>query len=375
MTHTPLRLGFIGGGMNSAVGSTHFIASQMDGLFRVEAGCFSRNSEVNLRTANKWNICSNRTYHSWQSLLETEQDSLDAVVVLTPTPDHPEQVMNALRMKYPVICEKALAACSTDAAMIDALERDMQGFLGVTYNYSGYPMLRELRAWIQDNRFGRVEQVQIEMPQEGFARLNQEGNPFIAQQWRLVDGVIPTISLDLGVHLHHLIDFLTGAKPMKLVASHSSFGRYQQVIDNVNAIVCCSGGIECNLWYSKSALGYRNGLQIRVFGEQGAAEWRQMNPEVLLIHDNRGRTTKLDRASVDVKVAHLSRYNRFKAGHPAGFLEAFANLYADLAATLNGEQIEDNHRIYSASYALEGLRFLEAMANSVRERRWVALDD
>ena len=112
MTTDPLRLGFIGGGINSAVGDTHFIASQMDGLFKVESGCFSENEEVNRQTSLRRHIDSNRLYSSWQELLSKEATHLDAIVVLTPTPDHTPAVLAAIEVGMPVICEKALAACS-----------------------------------------------------------------------------------------------------------------------------------------------------------------------------------------------------------------------------------------------------------------------
>lgn len=375
MNNRPLKLGFIGGGINSAVGETHFIAAQMDDLFGVEAGCFSKQPEINRQTAQRRHIAEERLYATWKAMLEAEQDRLDAVVVLTPTPEHTPVVLAALEQGLAVICEKALAVSSHDARLIEQSLAEHAGTLFVTYNYTGYPMLRELRAIIHDGRIGRIEQIHIEMPQEGFARLNRDGEPMIPQQWRLRDGALPTISLDLGVHLHHIVDFLTGARPLEVVASQASLGQFRQVIDNINAIVHYTDGIECGMWYSKAALGHRNGLRVRVYGELGAAEWFQMDPERLLLHDNRGHTTHLDRACIDVKLAHLPRYNRFKAGHPAGFMAAFANLYADIASCLRGGTPEQGGAVFSAPHAREGLVLLEALATSARERRWVAIDD
>ena len=373
MNTKPLRLGFIGGGINSAVGDTHFIAAQMDGLFKVETGCFSQDAEINRQTSFRRHIDSSRLYSSWQELLNKETDSLDAVVVLTPTPDHTPVVLAALEIGLPVICEKALAASSEEVQRIEQSISANAGSLFVTYNYSGYPMLRELREKIQKGFIGRIEQIHIEMPQEGFARLDQNGLPIIPQQWRLKDGVIPTISLDLGVHVHHIIYFLTGAHPLELVASQTSLGQYRQVIDNITALIHYSNDIECSMWFSKAALGHRNGLRVRVYGESGAAEWYQMDPERLLLHDNCGRTTNLDRASMDVQLAQLPRYNRFKAGHPAGFTEAFANIYADIAASLRGETSTQYADVFSVHHAREGLEVLEAMATSAREKRWVSV--
>lgn len=372
--NSKLRLGFIGGGVNSAVGTTHFIASQMDGRFEVVAGCFSRHAEVNTETGSCWGISEDRLYNNSSEMLMRERDDIDAIVILTPTPEHVEPVLEALKNRYPVICEKALATSSTDVLLIEQTQTQQQGFLAVTYNYTGYPMLRELRHMIHRGDLGKVEQIHVEMPQEGYARLNRQGESIIPQQWRLHDGELPTLSLDLGVHLHHIIDFLTGEKPQEVVASQSTHGRFVQVIDTTMCIARYTNALECSIWYSKAALGYRNGLRIRVFGEHASAEWYQMEPENLMYYDSRGRKTIIDRANVDVDLAPKLRYNRFKAGHPAGFLEAFANHYWDIADSLvkfnvKGFQAESEY-VFTARHALEGLLMLEAISQSSKEHCW-----
>ena len=377
MTNNPLRLGFIGGGINSAVGRTHFIAAQMDGLFRIQAGCFSRHQDINAKTADQWGVEPQRVHASWEVMLEEEQGQLDAIVILTPTPHHRLPVISALRAGFPVICEKALATSSEKATEMEKVAQETGRLLAVTYNYTGYPMIRELKQMIENGRLGRVEQIHVEMPQEGFARLDREGNPIVPQQWRLTDGPVPTISLDLGVHVHHLVDFLTGEKPKSVVATQSSLGRFRQVVDNTMALVSYRGGMEGHFWFSKAALGHRNGLRVRVYGEGGAAEWLQMDPEFLHFSDNRGQQRQIDRASPDVSLAHLDRYNRFKSGHPAGFLEAFANLYSDISNHI-GREIASvasaNPYVFSACQAREGLLLLEAIDRSARERRWINIE-
>lgn len=372
-----LKLGFIGGGVNSAVGATHFIASQMDKLFQVEAGCFSRHQVVNIETAERWHIAPERRYDNFQQLLQKEKDHLDAVVVLTPTPDHVEPVIQALKMGYPVICEKALASSSSDAKLIKQVQQEQQGFLTVTYNYTGYPMLRELRNMIRKGNLGKIEQIHIEMPQEGFSRVNKQGQPIIPQQWRLVDAQLPTIYLDLGVHVHNIIDFLTGEKPLEVVGMQSSLGRFHQIIDNSLCLANYTNNLQCSIWFSKAALGYRNGLRVRVFGENGAIEWHQMDSEFLIYNDNKGYKIIIDRANIEVEVANQPRYNRFKAGHPAGFLEAFANLYWDISESLEsyqktGLQYPSNH-IFTVDDAWEGLEMLEALSESSKSKCWKSL--
>lgn len=368
----PLRLGFIGGALNSAVGYTHFNSSRLDGLFRVDCGCFSRNAEQNQATATAYGVAPERVYGNWQELLALEQGAIDAVVVLTPTPDHRDIAIAALDAGIPVICEKALAVSSADCRTIgDAVARN-RGFVAVTYNYSGYPMVRELRRIIEAGQLGQLHQIHIEMPQEGFLRTAAAPQP-----WRLRDYAVPTVSLDLGVHVHHLVHFLTGGKaPLEVVGDHSAYGQFGGIIDNVYGLARYTDDLRVQIWYGKTALGYRNGLRIRAFGSLASAEWFQTDPEDLLLCDADGRRRLLDRGAGDASVARLPRYNRFKAGHPSGFIEAFANLYADIAGHLHchldGLPPPDQH-VYGVPQSEDGLRFLEALAHSAQQHAWQAV--
>lgn len=370
-----MELGFIGGAIDSAVGTTHKIASQMDGRFRLVAGCFARDETYNRSTAECWGINPDRLYKNWQDLLDAEKDNLAAIVVLTPTPSHAEIVIKALDAGYSVISEKAMCTNSQESAAIrSAIDRN-RSFLAVTYNYSGYPMLRELREIIRSGTLGRLNQIQIEMPQEGFLRLDKVGNKPIPQDWRLVDGTVPTLALDLGVHVHHTIDFLSGEKPTEVCAVNNTFGHFKQIVDNTMCVARYTGGLDCQVWYGKTALGHTNGLRVRVYGTEGSAEWYQMDPEFVTLHDNRGHSTRLERSSVDVRLADQPRYNRFKAGHPAGFIEAFANYYDDIADSLERFQRSgslESDWVSGADLAHEGLLMLEAMTRSAETKSWVS---
>lgn len=372
MAHThlpPLRLGFIGGALNSAVGYTHYNSSRLDGHFRVDSGCFSRRADVNEETARTYGIPAERTHASWQALLESEKPALDAILVLTPTPDHLESVIASLDAGYPVICEKALAVSSEACRRIgEAVDRN-RGFLAVTYNYSGYPMVRELRRMIADGQLGRLQQIQIEIPQEGFLR--QAAAP---QAWRLKDHAVPTVSLDLGVHAHHLVHFLTGGKaPLEVIGDQATYGQFGDIVDNVYCLAHYEDDLRVQSWFGKTALGNRNGLRIRVYGSLASAEWFQMQPEDLLFSQADGRRLLIDRGSGDADLARQLRYNRFKSGHPSGFIEAFANLYADIADQLRQHQsgaMTRNAFVYGAQESEEGLRFLEAISRSAQTRKW-----
>jgi len=359
----PLSLGFIGGGLNSAIGQTHRIASQMDGHFKLVAGCFSRDPAINQHTGLTWGLSAQDIYSDALSLLHHCHTQLDAIVILTPTPQHRDIILACLEYKLPIVCEKALVATVTEAQVIQQEIARTDGQLSVTFNYSGYPMVRELRERLLSGELGKIQHVMIEMPQEGFARINAKGEPAQPQAWRCTDDEIPTVSLDLGVHVHQMVEFLTDKHAIDVYAVNSTFARIPGVIDTVNIVSRYEEGMVCNYWYGKGALGHRNGLRVRVYCSEGSAEWLQMEPETLRMTDRYGNVSLVDRTSSNNKVANQARYCRFKAGHPAGFIEAFANYYADIAASLRGER---SPYALGANAALRGLHFLQRTQESAQ---------
>lgn len=368
----PLSLAVIGGCLRSAVGYAHFVACRMDRRWSIEAGCFSVDGLDNRETALAYGVAAERTYQDWRAMLAVENRKVDAVLIVSPTPLHAEMVIAGLEAGLPVICEKSLAVSSSEARSIIAARDANKGFVAVTYNYSGYPMVRELRRLIVDGRLGKILHFQAEMPQEGFIRVDADGNKPAPQPWRLSDGEIPIIYLDLAAHLHQLIYHLIRQQPFSVVADHASGGWFHEIVDNVMCIARYSDDVQGQFWFSKSALGHRNGLNLRIYGSEGSAEWCQANPEELLLAFSDGRREILDRASA-VSVANQLRYNRFKSGHPAGFLEAFANLYADIADCLLAYRATGewhSEEVYGADLAFDGLRFLEAMAKSAKTSAW-----
>ena len=349
-TNDRLSLGFVGGGVNSAVGYTHFLASRMDGFFEVDAGFFSRDAEVNMATASAYGVSPTRCYGSLEEMLESERESLDALCILTPIPDHIHSVTKAMRAGFDVICEKALASSLQEAKIIQDTEEETQKRLLVTFNYIGYPMVREARAMIERGALGDIQQIFCEMPQESFAQ--PDTNP---QAWRRRDYGLPCVTLDLGVHVLHMMQYLINGEGFDpTAATVASFGKVPDVLDTVNAIGRCRfQPILWNATWTKAALGNANGLKFRVFGSEGSVEWYQANPEELHHADKFGLRMVLERGRAELREANDARYNRFKAGHPAGFVEAFANIYSDFYQILVSSDREDT--VYGTQSALAGL--------------------
>ena len=371
-----LKAAILGGGINSAVGLAHLSALNLVDKFNIVSGCFSRNSDLNFESGLKYNIPKEKIYKTLHDMVENEKTNLDVIVILTPTDQHYLQVIYCLEHGIPVICEKALTTSLDDAREIQNIVRQKSGFLKVIYNYVGYPMLRELKKQIEIGKLGKINQVQIEMPQEGFLRMI-DGKPLKPQDWRLKDNKVSTLSLDLGVHLHMIVKYITGEIPLRAVSISSSFGNFKDVLDNSISLIEYSNDVVCNMWFSKVSLGNRNGLKLRVYGTKGGAEWYQEESEILKMANSEGHRWIMDRGSNDILVSNSQRYTRFKVGHPAGFIEALANYYEDieeeLQAYIRRTPNSSVNESFGINEAFEGMLLLEALADSNISRQWVNL--
>lgn len=376
MNNGILKLAVIGGSNKSAVGSVHNIACRMDHRFNVTAAVFSMNEATNIETAQAWNVDQSKIYKNHRQLIELENNDIDAAVIITPTQTHADIVADFLEAGIPVICEKSLTMSVKDAKRVKSIISHTNGFLAVTYNYVGYPMVREMRGLIENGAIGEVTQIHIEMPQDGYIRLDDKGKSLTPQAWRLDESSMPIISTDLGIHLSNLIGFLSSESPSEVFAIQNSIGNFK-VIDNVICVAKYTNNLICNIWYSKAALGYRNGLRIRVFGKFGSLAWTQTDPETLIVTNKHGTVKHIDRASSEAQISSQKRYNRFKSGHPSGYIEAFANCYYDISESLlrhiKGESNESDY-VFSIDHALTDIKMIDAMNRSAMSNNWITID-
>lgn len=362
-----IKLAIIGGGINSAVGYAHYCAINLSNKFEILTGNFSRNNDINKQSAQTYGISDDKLYFDYQTLFENEKQNIDAVVLLTPTNIHHLQILDAIKHKIPVICEKSLTSSMEEFENIKRIYNNE--FISIVFNYPCYPILKELKKLIENDHIGKINQIHIEMPQEGFIRL-YDGLPSKPQSWRLIDGSTPTISLDLGMHLYSIIKALTNETPIETICVENSFGNFKNIIDDVTSIIKYSNNIICNMWYSKSALGHRNGLKLRLYGSKGSAEWEQINPEYLKFADNSGKLITLDRSSEICQVSNQPRYNRFKVGHPAGYIEGLANFYEDVYQDLT--DLKNNNTFGIKEYE-ECIKLFESMSVSSKNKCWVKI--
>ena len=319
-----LKLGILGGGLNSVTGYTHFVASQMDGKFKVVSGVFSRHKDINEKTAKYWSV--KRYYDNLEDFIKNEKGKLNAVSVLLPTPYHYEVVKKLLENGFYVICEKPLFSTYEEIINFEKFYNPKKHYLVVTYNYIAYPMLGYLKKIIKEGYLGNILHVHLEMPQESFLRPPKHIN--YPPAWRKKDGKIPGILLDLASHLGSIFFYLTGnfITEVKEVlgAKYSKFNVYDDI-----KVLAKSDDINIFLWVSKVSLGNRNGLKISIFGDKASAIWIQEKPEFLYINKDNGEKIKIDRSYEDGYFKNRI-FNRMTPGHPSGFIEAFANLYSTI---------------------------------------------
>ena len=366
-----IKVGIIGGGINSAVGNAHLAAIRLSNNFQIVAAIFSRDKNINNETAEKVGIPQDKIYSNYEVMIDDNINILDFLIILTPTDQHFEQVIYALNKNLNVICEKALTSSVNQALNIQKVLDKSKAQLFVIYNYLGYPMVKELRSIIDKGEIGNIFSIQVEMPQEGFVKTINGKLP-MPQSWRLNDNKLtPILSLDLGVHLHSLIKFITKLKPLSVVAVSNSKGNFNEIITEINAIIKCSNDVICNMWYSKTSLGHRNGMKIRVYGSKGSLFWEQINPEYITFNDIEGGRIILDRNSPKIEVANSNNYNLFKGGHPTGFIEALTNYYNDISQTFIDKKLNySNQNVFGIKESIEGLKLFEAINRSSNTKSW-----
>lgn len=322
-----LRIGIVGGGVSSAVGRAHMSALRMDGRFEISAAMFSRSSAGNQASADFFSFDPDLLVSSFSEF--TKRNDLDYVIVLTPTTEHFQQVDSLLRADQNCIVEKPMALTSSEVANLKLLENRSGCSVVATYNYNAYPAVKVLQRMIADGRFGRISMVRVQMHQQTFLA-RRHGKVPQPQRWRQSDPAVPMVSLDLGTHVFHLVQFLLQADwtGVSGVASHRGF------VANVADLVMGSANfsdVHVAFSFGKVMLGSRNGLAVEVYGEDGSASWTQEQPECLLLSDADGRIEFADRASPTIRDLFDVRLERFKAGHPVGYVEALANWYLDLS--------------------------------------------
>jgi len=371
--NTPLRLGMVGGGQGAFIGGVHRMAARLDGQWQLVAGALSSDPLRALASADELGLDSSRSYASWQEMARREAarpDGIDAVAIVTPNHLHAPVATAFLEAGIDVICDKPLATSLADARALQALAQRRERLLCLTHTYSGYPMVRQARAMVEAGELGALRLIQVEYAQDWLAEpIELTGQK--QASWRCDPAQAgPAGALgDIGTHAYHLASFVSGLQADSVCAELSSLVPGRRLDDHVQAMLRYPQGVRGLLWASQVATGCENALRLRVYGSRASLEFAQEEPNELLITPLGGATQRLTRGRASSAEAQAA--TRIPAGHPEGYLEAFAQLYRDAAehirARREGRAVASASRwLTTAADGVTGLAFVDAVLASHR---------
>jgi predicted dehydrogenase len=377
-----IRLGMVGGGPGAFIGAVHRLAARMDDHYELVAAALSSDQARSRSAAQDLHIAPDRAYGSYTEMANAEAkrpDRIEAVSIVTPNNLHYPMAKAFLEAGFHVICDKPMTTTLEEALDLAAIVHRSGLIFGLTHNYTGYPMVRQARQMVADGHLGKIRVVQVEYAQDWLATpLEQTGQKQAA--WRTDparSGAGGSLG-DIGTHAYNIARFVTGLHCREVAADVSIFVPGRRLDDNVQLLLRFAERAKGALWASQVATGNANNLRLRVYGEKAGLEWHQEEPNTLQFArlGEAPETIRRPGPGGNSPAAHASR---IPAGHPEGYLEAFAQLYTDLA-----EQIYARREGRSPSLAsllvpnvedgVEGMRFINATLESGRRNAaWVEL--
>ena len=367
-----LRVAMVGGGRDAFIGAVHRHAMALDGRYELVAGALSSTPEKALASGRDLGLAADRTHPDWRALLADElrrpvDERVDLVVIVTPNHMHFDVAKAFVDAGFHVACDKPLVHTTVQADELVQLVNARGTAFAVTYNYAGYPMVREARERVRSGAIGTVRKVIVEYHQGWLAGAMESGSNK-QSAWRTDPAQSgPGGALgDIGTHAENLLHTVTGLEIEQLCAELTTFGPGRSLDDDVSLLLRLSGGAKGVLLASQMAIGHENDLRLRVFGERGSLAWHQEDPNVLIHSPLDEPPRRLTRGSADLSDA-AKRACRLPPGHPEGFIEAFANLYTELSADLHaGTRTGDYPRVEDGA---RGVRFVERAVGS--KGQWV----
>jgi predicted dehydrogenase len=368
--NNPIRLGMVGGGADAFIGAVHRTAARLDGRFTLLAGALSSTPEKALRSAEA--IGLPRAYGSWQAMLEEElklpeEQRIEAVSIVTPNHLHHEVAMAFVQAGFHVVTDKPMV---TSIKQADELVRavDAAGVVfGVTYNYTGYPMVRQAREMIARGELGTVRKVVVQYHQ-GWLANAAEADGVKQAEWRTDparSGVAGAMG-DIGSHAENLVSTVTGLKVSEVAADLTTFVPGRQLDDDASVLLRFEGGARGALLVSQVEVGEENGLSLRVYGTHGGLVWRQEQPNRLEFKSNDAPLRVFTRGGPGLHAPAVDAA-RIPPGHPEGFHEAFANIYSGVADAIRGG-VGDHPTVHDG---YQGVAFIETVVASSRSsEKW-----
>ena len=346
----------VGGGIGGFIGEIHRMAMRLDDRYDLVAGALSSDPERAMQSGQEIGLA--RPYGTWQELFEHEKGNIDCVSIVTPNDSHAEIASAAIQSGFNVVLDKPMTRTLNEAIALAELASNSPKLFAMTYTYTGYPMIREMKARIANGEIGTIRNVSVSYRQ-GWLSDSIENEGQKQALWRTNPDLCGAGALgDIGSHAEQLSRFVTGKTIQSVRGDVHSVVNGRKVDDHASVQMRMSDGVIGDLVVSQVSTGERNNVEVKVYGDQGAMTWSHSEPDVL---------TALDQDGTEHRY-HCSE-NRAPSGHPAGFVEAFANIYRDCATVMQGGE----GVIIGASEGLASMKFIDAVLTSQENQSWEEL--
>ena len=375
-----VRIGMIGGGQGAFIGAVHRIALRMDDAFELVAGCFGRDPNNTKVTGKELGLDPDRCYPTWERMIEAEsqlppEQRIEAVSIVTPNHVHHAPAKAAMEAGFHVICDKPLCISQEEADDLAVTVEKTGMVFALTHNYCASPMVREARERIARGDLGTIRKVYVEYLQ-GWLSEKLEDSGQKQADWRTDparSGPVGALG-DIGTHAHQLLEFVSGDRVTSIYAILQTFVEGRALDDDDMILLKMASGATGTLCSSQVCFGRENGLKLRIFGTEGAIEWDQEHPNDLKVIGSDGAATTI-RTATGTAGAASATLTRTPAGHPEGYLEAFANIYSAFARAVRQQEQPVADPFPTVDDGVRGIRFVGAALLSSAENRWVDIPE
>ncbi len=380
--HRKLRMGMIGGGIGSFIGSIHRKAALMDGEIELVCGVFDVDPKVSKESGLAYYLPEDRIYSSYQELIQKEKNlpeevRMDFVVIVTPNYVHFEPAKLALENGFHVVCEKPVTMTTGEAMELSDLVYKTGLLFAITHPYTSYPMVREARDLVQSGKIGAIRKLIIEYSQ-GWLSTFLEGTGNQQASWRTDPakaGKAGSIG-DIGTHAFNLAEYVSGLMVDSICADLTTFVEGRRLDDDANILLRFDNGAKGILVASQVSAGEENRINIRVYGEKGSIDWFQMEPNSLILRWL-DEPMQVLRAGDPANLGKNSMFNtRLPKGHPEGFIEAFANIYRNFALSIRHPHLAAGFEFPGIAEGVRTMQFIDAVVKSNNsDDKWVDFEE
>ncbi len=372
----------VGGGRGAFIGGVHRMAAALDQEIELVCGAFSSDPERSRLSGEDLYLDPSRVYDSYQEMIEKEAQlpedvRMDFISIVTPNHVHYGPAKMALEHGFHVVCDKPLSYDLEESKDLVNTVNQTGNLFALTHNYTGYPMVKQARHMIRNGELGAIRKVVVEYPQGWLATLLEASDQKQAA-WRTDpkrSGIAGAMG-DIGTHAENLAEYITGLKIDQLCADISTLVEGRLLDDDGNVLLRFDNGARGILFASQISVGEENSLAIRIYGEKAGLEWHQMEPNTLIVK-HQDKPNEIYRTGVGDLCPEAQAHTRIPAGHPEGYLEAFANIYRNFAkcvqARIDGVDVDPVFEDFpSVEDGLRGMQFIYKVIESGKsDRKWI----